>query len=114
MKQGDTLSITLFNTAMDKVIKTSYVKGTKITESVQMKDYANYMEIIVRDKACVNASFSKIVHEPKKRGLELDDKKTTVIRNKSGNSIKPVMKGAEIWNIEFKLDIEPFFHIKNY
>jgi hypothetical protein len=69
VRQGDALSTTLFNIALDGAIKAA-------VSSTQVIAYADDIALITRDKKSLEAALQKLVTETEKRGLQLNQDKT--------------------------------------
>lgn len=76
VRQGDGLSATLFNIALEGAIRATNFKGTIIQKSVQLVAYADDIAIVARDVKHLEEAVKSIIKEARKRGLEINETKT--------------------------------------
>lgn len=77
VRQGDALSTTLFNIALDGVISASGIERSSIISStVQAIAYADDIALIARSKKGLEETLEAIVAGAKRRGLEINQSKT--------------------------------------
>jgi hypothetical protein len=76
VRQGDALSTTLFNIALDGAIKAAGLDRAITVSATQVIAYADDMARITRDKKSLGAALQNLVTETEKRGLQLNQDKT--------------------------------------
>jgi hypothetical protein len=98
VRQGDALSTTLFNIALDGAIKAAGLdRAIAITVSAtQVIAYADDIALITRDKKSLGAALQKLVTETEKRGLQLKQDKTKymIITRRKTDHIKETNLGS--------------------
>lgn len=67
IRQGDGLSATIFNIAIEGVIRACNIKGTIIEKSVQVIAYADDIAIIARDRTSLGETLQKLKTEARKQ-----------------------------------------------
>jgi hypothetical protein len=76
VRQGDALSTTLFNIALDGAIKAAGLDRAITVSATQVIAYADDIALITRDKKSLGAALQNLVTETEKRGLQLNQDKT--------------------------------------
>ena len=101
VRQGDGLSATIFNIAVEGVMRACNISGSIIEKSVQIVAYADDLAIIARDSRSLKETLLRVKTEATKRGLEINQEKTKYMeieRRKRNDNIKEV----EIGNFRFE------------
>lgn len=76
VRQGDALSTTLFNIALDGAIKETNIKNTLIGSSTQIIAYADDIVLLARDKNRLEEAFIHLKEKTTERGLKINMEKT--------------------------------------
>lgn len=79
VRQGDSLSTTLFNLALDYVVK-KINKGTLRTREGQIIAYADDIVIISKNRKTTEEMVAEIIREGEKMGLKINTEKTKMMR----------------------------------
>jgi Reverse transcriptase (RNA-dependent DNA polymerase)/Endonuclease/Exonuclease/phosphatase family len=88
VRQGDGLSAMLFNMSLEGIIRDCGIKGSIIQKSVQIIAYADDIAVVARDMRSLEEVVEKINKEAKKRGLEINSKKTKYMKISNRNRKK--------------------------
>jgi hypothetical protein len=96
VRQGDALSTTLFNIALDGAIKAAGLDRAITVSATQVIAYADDIALITRDKKSLGAALQKLVTETEKRGLQLNQDKTKymIISRRKTDHIKETNLGS--------------------
>ncbi|CAH1371709.1 unnamed protein product, partial [Tenebrio molitor] len=96
VRQGDALSTTLFNIALDGVIKAAGLDRAITVSATQAIAYADDIALITRDQKSMGAALQKLVTETEKRGLQLNQDKTKymIISRRKTDHIKETTLGS--------------------
>ncbi|XP_072398001.1 uncharacterized protein [Diabrotica undecimpunctata] len=76
VRQGDSLSTTLFNISAEGSVKASKIKGTISHSSTQIVEYADDLVLMGTDKERLKEAVTILTKEARKRGLEINEGKT--------------------------------------
>lgn len=76
VRQGDALSTTLFNIALDGTVKATGMYETIIRSSWQLIAYADDIALIAKNKRSLEKGLLMLEREAGKRGLEINEEKT--------------------------------------
>jgi exonuclease III len=81
LKQGDGLSTTLFNIALECVVRRSGIEtsGSIFNKSVQVLGYADDLDIVARNLRALTDAFSRLEREAVKFGLRINTGKTKIL-----------------------------------
>ena len=82
LRQGDGLSCLLFNVALEGVIRRAGIdtSGTIFTKSVQLQGFADDFDIIGRNFAAVEDTYTRLKAEARRIGLLINASKTKYMR----------------------------------
>ena len=82
LKQGDALSCTLFNIALEKCVRMSGIesKGTILQKSTQILGYADDIDIVGRTQENMIEAFQKLEASAKEMGLKVNAQKTKYLQ----------------------------------
>lgn len=80
VRQGDALSATLFNIALEETIKDLDIKGSLTTKEGQIIAYADDIVILARTRKKMEDTFKKMRTAAKNMGLLINENKTKYIR----------------------------------
>lgn len=100
VRQGDALSATLFNLAMEGTIRRLKVHGNIKTREAQILAYADDIVIISRSLKKMTEIFKKLIKESKMIGLEINESKTKYMKCKRGKD--DTRKVVKIENYELE------------
>lgn len=76
VRQGDSLSTTLFNITLDGAVRKAGANKIISTNSTQLIAYADDIALIARDRRSLEDTFKILTTEAKSRGLEINQDKT--------------------------------------
>ncbi|XP_072379022.1 uncharacterized protein [Diabrotica undecimpunctata] len=76
VQQGDSLSTTLLNIAVEGTVKASKIKGTIAHSSTQIVAYEDDLVLMGRDKERLKEAVTILTKEARKRALEINEGKT--------------------------------------
>lgn len=76
VRQGDALSATLFNLAINQVLQNIRDTGNIVSKSKQISAYADDVVLTARNRRYLKEMFLEMEEEGKKIGLEVNDSKT--------------------------------------
>jgi hypothetical protein len=79
IRQGDSLSATLFIIVMDYVVRNIDRKNTIRNRGVQIIAYADDITIVAKNQKLLKETIDEIVREGRKVGLELNKEKTKIL-----------------------------------
>ena len=94
VKQGDSLSTTLFILALHNAIQEIDQRGTIYTKSSQICAYADDVVIITRSEARMKQVYREVEEKTQKVGLIVNEKKTKYM------IISAAQKGRQIPNLK--------------
>jgi len=80
VKQGDSLSATLFNIALNSAIKSLNVRGNILYKLTQCLAYADDIALIARNKESLEEIFNKLETSSKVTGLQINEKQTKYLK----------------------------------
>ena len=111
VRQGDGLSATLFNIALEGVVKASSIEGTLRERARQIVAYADDVAVVAKNKRILKQTIQNIATEARKRGLEINQQKTKYMKISRD---KPTCRQGEIKLGEFMFEeVENFRYLGN-
>lgn len=112
VRQGDTLSCTLFNLVLEKVVREAGVQttGTVFNKSSQLLGYADDIDIMCRTVVDAKETFAKIEAAASKVGLKVNEAKTKYMVTASTNSADRVGQSLKVDDYNFEV-VDDFVYL---